>query len=98
LLAESSEYKEFVRIADEVNGSPEVQRILMQIRTQNRGYADQNNPAIQALQEQLEALEAVQAYRKAETDVRNLLRAVDETISAAAGVAFAANAVRSSCG
>ena len=98
MLVESSEYTEFVRLADEVNESPEVQQILMQIRSRNTAFADRQSPALQALQAQLETLAAVQAYRAAEADVRKLLSVVDEIISTAAGVPFAANAVRSGCG
>ncbi len=99
LVVETLEYQEFVRLANEVNGLPEVQSILMKMQRLSGAYAsyDQED-ALQALHEELEALPAVQTYRAAERAVRDLLRAVDEAVSAAAGVEFAVNAVRSGCG
>lgn len=99
LMVETVEYQDFVRLANEVNSLPEVQGILMKMQRLSGAYAsyDQED-ALQALREELEALPAVQTYRAAEKAVRDLLRAVDEAVSVAAGVEFAVNAVRSGCG
>lgn len=99
LMVETVKYQEFVRLANEVNSLPEVQGILMKMQRLSGAYAsyDQED-ALQALREELEALPAVQTYRAAEKAVRDLLREVDEAVSAAAGVEFAVNAVRSGCG
>jgi len=98
LLVESPEYQAFVQLADEVNHLPEIQQILLNIRKLNTVYADPQGTELTALREQLESHPAVKSYRAAEAAVKNLLQTVDETISAAAGVPFAVNAVRSGCG
>ncbi len=98
LLAQAPEYQEFVRIAQLINLDPDVERISMEIRKHQMAYANPYGASIETLQADLEALPAVQAYRKAEAAVKDLFHSVDQAISAQAGVAFAPNAVRSGCG
>ena len=50
------------------------------------------------LQTELEALPVVVSLRQAELGMREILTAVDDIISQAAGVPFAANAKRGCCG
>ena len=64
----------------------------------SREQIDPESQELDALQSELEALPAVQAYRKAENAVKDLFRAADQVISAAAGVRFAPNAQHSGCG
>lgn len=98
LIIESPEYQAFVRHANEVNSLPEIQQILLKIQKLNRPYADPQETELIKLHEQLESHPAVISYRSAEAAVKNLLQVVDDAISATAGVPFAVNAVRSSCG
>lgn len=98
LLAQTPEYLEFVRLAQFINLDPDVKRIITQIRNSQMLYADSSETSVDALQEELETLPAVQAYRKAESAVKALFNAVDQVISFGAGVAFAPNAVHSGCG
>lgn len=98
LLAETPEYQEFARLGNQVNADPGVRQILLEVRKQNMLYADPQGPTLQALYDDLEALPIVQTYRAAERAAQNLFRLVDDSISEAAGVAFAPNAVRSGCG
>lgn len=98
LLAQAPEYQEFIRLAQLINLDPDVRRISGEIRNHQTFYADSVGKPVEVLQAELEALPAVQVYRKAEAAVRALFHAVDEVISAAAGVEFAPNAVQSGCG
>ncbi len=98
LLAQTPEYQEFARLGRQIRLDPEVQRLSMAIRRQQRYDPDPQGPSLAALVEELEDLPAVLVYRKAEAAIAGLLRSVDQVISAAAGVAFAPNAVKSGCG
>lgn len=90
-----------------LNAAPEMQALVAAARTLHADAAalrwrlsDQTDAAeaLTRLEAELEAMPAFQAYRQAEQSVRGLLVEVDEIISRAAGVAFAANARRSCCG
>ena len=98
LLLQAREYQEFIRLAQSIDLEPDVKRIALEIRNSQMFYADAEGPSIEALQAEMEALPAVQAYRKAEAAVKSLFQAVDQVISAAAGVEFAPNALQSACG
>ena len=98
LLAQTPEYQEFARLTQSINLDPEVKRISKEIRNRQMVYAEGMGKTIQALQAELESLPAVQAYRAAETAVRDLFHSVDQVISAAAGVQFGANAQPKACG
>jgi cell fate (sporulation/competence/biofilm development) regulator YlbF (YheA/YmcA/DUF963 family) len=62
------------------------------------GDSAMHSAALAQLKTELEAQATVQAYRQADQAAQALLRAVDSVISAAAGVEFATNAIRSCCG
>ena len=98
LLAQAPEYQEFVRLAQLIHLDPDVERISMEIRNRQMAYTDAKDESVEALRTELETLPAVQAYRKAENSVKDLFRAVDQVISAAAGVEFAPNAQPRACG
>ncbi len=98
LIAQTPEYQEFIRLARLIHLDPDVKRLSIEIRNRQMLYADPNRAPIETLQTELETLPAVLAYRKAEAAVKALFHSVDQVISAAAGVAFAPNAVKSSCG
>ena len=98
LLAQAPEYQEFIRLAQLINLDPDVKRISMEIRNRQMFYVDAEDKSVEVLQAELEMLPAVQAYRKVEDSVKDLFRAVDQAISAAAGVEFAPNALPRACG
>lgn len=103
-LKAAPEFQAMLQAARAVQTDDTVQGLLQQIRVQQSGlYWGQSDRAHQSrplreLQVELEAQPAVRAYRQAEPEARDLFRAVDAAISAAAGVDFAANARRSCCG
>jgi cell fate (sporulation/competence/biofilm development) regulator YmcA (YheA/YmcA/DUF963 family) len=98
LLMQTPEYQDFFRLAQSINLDPEVKRISKEIRSRQMVYADGEGTTVDTLQAELENLPAVQAYRAAEAAVRDLFHSVDQVISTAAGVAFAANAQPKACG
>jgi cell fate (sporulation/competence/biofilm development) regulator YmcA (YheA/YmcA/DUF963 family) len=98
LLTQTPEYQEFLRFAQLIHLDPDVKRLSLAIRNQQMHYAESQDATADSLEEELEVLPAVQAYRKAEEAVKGLLRSVDQIISAGAGVTFAPNAVKSGCG
>jgi cell fate (sporulation/competence/biofilm development) regulator YlbF (YheA/YmcA/DUF963 family) len=98
LLAQTPEYQEFIRLARLIHLDPDVKRLSIEIRNRQMLYANPDSAPVEALQTELETLPAVLSYRKAEAAVKDLFRSVDQLISAATGVAFAPNAVKSGCG
>lgn len=101
LLAQAPEYRELVRLAELIHLDPDVQRITAEMRARMMGLGEVGGEGIEsidALRDALEALPAVQAFRRAEAAVRALFKAVEQAISAGAGMAFAENAQRSGCG
>ena len=101
LLAQAPEYRELVRLADLIHLDPDVQRVTTEMRARMMGLGEvgsQGIDSIDDLRDELEALPAVQAFRRAEAAVRALFKAVEQAISAGAGLAFAPNAQRSGCG
>lgn len=99
-LDETPICRDFVQAMDLANHDPEVQRLLRAIyEAQGAGFsARKSGPTLAQLQTELEALPVIVSLRQAEQGMREILTAVDDTISRAAGVPFAANAKRSCCG
>jgi cell fate (sporulation/competence/biofilm development) regulator YlbF (YheA/YmcA/DUF963 family) len=104
LLFDTSVYRVFVAASDAANEDSEAQRLSSQMSELNnalqwgQGDSVQQQAALQQLSEELENLASVQAYRRAERVTVQLFHEVDLVISQVAGVEFAANARRSSCG
>jgi cell fate (sporulation/competence/biofilm development) regulator YlbF (YheA/YmcA/DUF963 family) len=104
LLYDTPEFQAFVAASDGVHEDSEVQRLSKQISEHNnalqwgQGNSAQYQAALEQLGQEVENLASVQAYRRAERTAVQLFREVDLAISQAAGVEFAANARRSSCG
>ena len=104
LLRQTPEYGAFLKALKAVNSDPAIQRLSTQIRAHRSALqwghdaAGQHAAELARLELEMEDLPAVKEYHKAEEEVSLLFRAVDEIISQEAGVAFAANAQRSSCG
>jgi cell fate (sporulation/competence/biofilm development) regulator YmcA (YheA/YmcA/DUF963 family) len=98
LMEQTPEFQEFARLAGLINMDPDVKRILSEIRMSQMGYGANQEEALEKLQTELEALPAVQAYRKAEGIVIDMFHAVDAVISQNAGLSFAVNAKVTSCG
>jgi cell fate (sporulation/competence/biofilm development) regulator YlbF (YheA/YmcA/DUF963 family) len=98
LLQQTVEFQDLLRLGGLVNLDPDVSRLILQIRRQERGYgADENGASSKELQAQLEALPVYQAYVKSENAARDLFQSVDQVISARAGIDFAVNARRKGC-
>jgi cell fate (sporulation/competence/biofilm development) regulator YlbF (YheA/YmcA/DUF963 family) len=104
VLSDIPEYQAFLKALQEVNNNAEVQRLSVKIREHNialqwgKGDLLEHQAATETLQAELESLPSLRAYRQAEEAITRLFHAVDEVISQAAGVPFAANAKRSGCG
>lgn len=98
LLVETAEYQEFARASRAVQFDAEVGNLVNRMN-EYPGFAVDGSAedAQAALQERMEALPVVQAYRQAEAALRALFGAVDGMVSTSAGVDFAANAA-SACG
>lgn len=99
LLVDLPEFQNYLRLARAVRMDADVRAIIDQI---NRYPYAVNQPkeemvSIEALNQRLESMPVVQAYRSAENAVREYFQAVNAVISSAAGIDFAANA-RSGCG
>lgn len=92
--------RDFIQAMGLASHDPEVQRLLRAIyeAQEARFSARKSGPTLAQLQTELEALPLVVSLRQAERGMRELLTAVDDIISQAAGVPFAANAKRSCCG
>jgi cell fate (sporulation/competence/biofilm development) regulator YlbF (YheA/YmcA/DUF963 family) len=104
MLSQTPEYRAFLQALKAVNTDLEVQRLASQIRGYHtalqwgQGDGQENQAELARLEAQLEALATVRSYRQAEKDLVRLFREIDEIISRAAGVPFAPNASRSTCG
>lgn len=84
-LEVSAEYREFTRLSEAVNADPDVYALIEQMRQARASYSLSHGGELEA---RLEALPVMAAYRRAETALRDLLRAVDEAIGAGAGMEF----------
>jgi cell fate (sporulation/competence/biofilm development) regulator YlbF (YheA/YmcA/DUF963 family) len=84
-LEDSAEYRDFVRNSEAVNTDPEVYALSEEIRQRRASFSLAESGA---LEDRLEALPSVAAYRAAERALRTLMVAVDGAIGNAAGLAF----------
>ncbi|MGB9640157.1 MAG: YlbF family regulator [Anaerolineales bacterium] len=103
VIAQTPQYIAFLDTLQVVNHDALVQKIGSQIRSlRNQAQwgqqTAQQSQELETLERQLEALEVVRTYRKAEAALREMMVAVDQSLSQIIGVAFAANAKRSCCG
>ena len=102
LLHEHPLYQSYLHNIMDLEKDPQVRDLSAQIQVKrNSLHGGKGNPEIaaelQRLNLELEALPAVQAYRAAEKDARDLLSAVNVLLSESLKVDFAANAKRG-CG
>jgi cell fate (sporulation/competence/biofilm development) regulator YlbF (YheA/YmcA/DUF963 family) len=99
-LDETAFCRDFIQAMDAASHDPEVKQLLRAIyNEQETGFsAGKSGPTLAQLRAELEMLPVVVSLRQAERGLRELLTAIDEIISQAAGVPFAANARRSCCG
>ncbi|MCK6539949.1 MAG: YlbF family regulator [Anaerolineales bacterium] len=104
LLAETPEYQAFLQALKDVNHDLEVQKLSAKIREHDRaiqwgqGNVLEHHGEMETLQVQLESLPLIQTYHNAERVFVHLCREINQTISESAGVEFAPNARKSSCG
>lgn len=104
LLAETPEYQAFLQALKDINHDLEVQKLSAKIREHDnaiqwgRGNVLEHHGEMETLQVQLESLPLVQTYHSAERIFVHLCREIDQTISENAGIEFAPNARKSSCG
>ena len=102
LLNENPLYQAFKRSIVDLQKDPQVSDLSLQIQMKrNSAHSGKGDPEpsaeLQRLNLELEALPAVQAYRAAEKDARDLLSAVNVLLSESLKVDFATNAKRG-CG
>jgi cell fate (sporulation/competence/biofilm development) regulator YlbF (YheA/YmcA/DUF963 family) len=100
LLVDTPEFQTFSRTARAVNLDPQVRDLFDKIherQMQYYGMSAGHDETLQALNQQIEEVPVVLAYRAAERALRALFTEVNQIISQEAGVAFAANA-RAACG
>lgn len=103
-LKSTPELQTYLEVAHAVDADTVVQGLLERIRTHqfalqwDGGDQAGNSSALAELQGDLARQPVVQSYYQAEHVLRELFRAVDAAVSAAAGVDFAANARCSCCG
>ena len=102
LLNENPLYQAFKRSIVDLQKDPQVSYLSSQIQMKrNSAHSGKGDPELSAelqrLNLELEALPAVQDYRAAEKDARDLLSAVNVLLSESLKVDFAANAKRG-CG
>ncbi len=98
LLTDRAEFQNFLRLARAVRLDQDVAEILSQMNEYPAPGGDGSAAPDEALEDRLEALPVVRGYRAAEQSARATFTAVEQAISAAAGVAFAENAKASACG
>ncbi|MBN1667032.1 MAG: YlbF family regulator [Anaerolineales bacterium] len=104
ILLDTPEYQTFLNALNEVNNNVEVRRISLQMREHDtalkwgKGDPDEHRVALEQLNQEMENLSCLRAYRHAENVIVSLCRQLDQVISQAAGIEFAPNARRSSCG
>lgn len=102
-LRELPEFQAFLKALEAVNHDTAVQQLAAQMRAHRsalqwgRGEGAQHAADLRRLEQELEDLPLIKAYRQAEGEVAQRFRLVNEIVSQTAGVEFAANARRSSC-
>lgn len=97
LLTDLPEFQNYLCAARAVHADPAVSKIVAAMNGYGV-YEDVEPGAYQDLNQRLEALPAMRAYRQAEQNVRDIFAAVEQVISEAAGVSFAEYARPSACG
>ena len=102
LIRELPLYQSYMQSIMDLQSDPRVKELSLKIQTnRNAVYGGKNTPELSAelqrIELELETLPAIQAYRAAEKDARDLLSTVNALLSAALKVDFAANAKRG-CG
>jgi cell fate (sporulation/competence/biofilm development) regulator YlbF (YheA/YmcA/DUF963 family) len=99
LVESRPELQAFFKASEAVSRDPQASLLLRQIRFSQSAYdpSEGESPA-EKLIAKLEALPVFCEYRVAERQVKELFENIDRTISAAAGMPFAANAKASACG
>ena len=103
LLRETPEFMSLLKTLDAVNNDPAIQLLAAQMRAHRsalqwgQGDGAQHAAELKRLEQELDALPLVKAYRFAEREVSRQFRTVNEIVSQTAGVDFAANARRSGC-
>ena len=102
LIRELPLYQSYMQSIMDLQSDPRVKELSLKIQTnRNAVYGGKNTPELSAelqrIELELETLPAIQAYRAAEKDARDLLSAVNALLSEILKVDFAANAKRG-CG
>lgn len=100
LILSTPEFKEFTRLSEAINSDPEVNKLTRQIRFGGNAYGQFSGESqtVDELRIKLEAIPVMEEYRRAEKQVRELFKSLDQTISDSLGLNFAANAKMSGCG
>ncbi len=104
ILHATPEFQAFLVALNFVNQDANVRRLSSEIQARQRAFqwsADSDGAhtrELARLEQEFESLPVILEYRQAEKEARQLFQAVDEIVSREAGVAFAQNAQRSSCG
>lgn len=102
-LRELPEFQAFLKALEAVNNDPAIQELAAQMRAHRpavqwgQGDRAQNAAELKRLEQELEALPLIKAYRRANGEVSRQFRIVNEIVGQEAGVEFAANARRSGC-
>ena len=104
ILHTTPEFQAFLAALNLVNQDANVQRLSSEIQARQRAFqwsADNDGTharELARLEQEFESLPVILEYRRVEKTARQLFQTVDEIVSREAGVAFAQNAQRSSCG
>jgi cell fate (sporulation/competence/biofilm development) regulator YlbF (YheA/YmcA/DUF963 family) len=104
ILHATPEFQAFLATLKRVNQDVDVRRLSSEIQARQRAFqwsADSDGAhgrELARLEQEFESLPVILEYRQMENEARQLFQAVDAIVSREAGVAFAQNAQRSSCG
>jgi cell fate (sporulation/competence/biofilm development) regulator YlbF (YheA/YmcA/DUF963 family) len=104
ILNAAPEFQGFLATLKRVNQDVDVQRLSSEIQARQRAFqwsADTDGAhtrELAQLEQEFESLPVILEYRRVEKEARQLFQAVDAIVSREAGVTFAQNAQRSSCG
>lgn len=89
-------YAQFFNAYRAMQADSEAQNLLAELRAQQ--YQGMPEAEYHRLLQQFYSRPSVKTYQVAEEELHDLVVAIDEIISEAAGIPFAANAKRSCCG
>ena len=92
LLTKTSTFQNYVQMSQQLRQDNEVSEIVHKLNGYGYEASMAETEPATALQTRLESLPAIRSYRQSEQDTREIFHAVNETISAAAGLPFAKNA------